>query len=45
MASIGTEDVIMKFNTMSSPMIVTAKTEQGIKPDGLRLILPVRVAG
>ena len=45
MASIGTEDVIMKFNTMSSPMIVTAKTEHGIKHDGLRLILPVRVAG
>lgn len=44
-SSISTEEAVMKFNTMSSPCVVTSKCEQGIAPNGLRLILPVRVAG
>lgn len=43
--SISTENAVMRFTTMSSPCVVTEKVEQGIIPEGLRMILPVRVAG
>ena len=38
--SVGSEEIIMKFNTPSSPCVVRSKTAQGI-----RLVLPVRVMG
>lgn len=39
-ASVNSEDAVMRFNTMASPCVVTGKTG-----NGFRLILPVRVAG
>ena len=38
--SVSSEEVIMKFNTPSSPCVVQTKTDNGI-----RLVLPVRVMG
>ena len=38
--SLNADEVIMKFNTPSAPCVVQAKDS-----DGIRLILPVRVAG
>ena len=39
-SSISSDDAIMKFNTSTSPCVIHGKDEQGI-----RLVLPVRVAG
>lgn len=39
-ASIGGDEIVMKFNGPSQPCVVTGK-----EPDGVRLILPVRVMG